>query len=275
MSPSPHDDESLAFDLPARQGRGTPTGYLLDALRQRPVGNRLLSGLVAVLFASGIGMFVYPFVTDVYTDTIVQDRLAAEFERTTLAVDTFDEWQSSVQGQTGAAVTRIVIDDIDMQTLVVEGTSAAALRAGAGHYPSSPLPGQIGNVGIAGHRTTYGRPFNRLDELDAGSVIWLVTPVGDHRYEVVPEPASDECAPTATSDRPDAAACITNPRDWGVVQQPGEERASGFTEGADAGYLTLTTCHPKGSAAQRLVIRAKLVESLPAGTWQSMQADEA
>ena len=101
---------------------------------------------------------------------------------------------------------RIAIEDIELETLVVEGTSAAALRAGAGHYPSSPLPGEVGNVAIAGHRTTYGRPFNRLDELDAGADIWLSTPVGDYRYEVVADEASAECRsarrPTAPTPRP-------------------------------------------------------------------------
>ena len=51
---------------------------------------------------------------------------------------------------------------------MVEGTSPEALRAGAGHYPETPLPGQAGNVAIAGHRTTYGKPFNRLDEVAPG-----------------------------------------------------------------------------------------------------------
>ena len=268
-----HEDH-LGFDVEPASRRSTPSGFLLDALRQRPAGNRALSVLVALLFTAGIGMFVYPFVTDVYTGTVVQDRLADEFERTTFAVESVEDWKAQVSGQTGAAVTRIVIDDIDVETLVVEGTSAAALRAGAGHYPSSPLPGEVGNVAIAGHRTTYGRPFNRLDELDAGSEIWLVTPVGDHRYEIVADLPSDQCRSTASQERPDAAGCITGPRDWQVVQQPGDG-GQGFDADPDGGWLTLTTCHPKGSAAERLVVRARLVESLPAGSWQASRSSEA
>lgn len=216
-------------------GRATPSGFLLDALRRRRVGRVLVSGLTVLLFLAGAGLFTYPFFTDLYTDQVIQDRLEDEFA----ALPSNDTWQAP---EAGSPLTRIIIPGIDLSTVVVEGTSPAALRAGAGHYPNTPLPGEVGNVGIAGHRTTYGRPFNRVDELGPGDEIWLITPVGDHRY-VVSDPDPD------IGENP----WVTTPDDWEVVAT------------SDEALLTLTSCHPKGSAQQRIIVRAELAESLPAG----------
>ena len=133
--------------------------------------------------------------------------------------------------QDGDPLTRIEIPKLGVNTIVVQGTSPNALKAGAAHYPATPLPGEKGNVGIAGHRTTYGRPFNRIDALRPGDLIVLTTPAARHTYQVSRDP------------------WITTPYDWSVVDA---------TPDAE---LTLTTCHPKGSARERLIVRAKLVKS--------------
>jgi sortase A len=112
--------------------------------------------------------------------------------------------------------------------VVVEGTGASALRAGAGHYPNTPLPGEDGNVAIAGHRTTYGKPFANLDRLHVGEEIVLETPIGRHVYKITREPF-----------------VVSNTDFTVIAQTPGKT-------------LTLTTCHPKGSARQRLIIRAEI-----------------
>jgi sortase A len=230
----PDGRDGFAYDPAIATRRSTPSGFVLDTIRRRRLGRMLVSGLTVVLFVVGAGMFTYPFFTDLYTDRVVQDRLDGEFA----AMDVAD-WEAP---EVGSPLTRIVIPAIDVSTMVVEGTSPAALRAGAGHYPNTPLPGEVGNVGIAGHRTTYGRPFNRVDELSAGDDIWLLTPVGDHRYVVSdPDPEIGE------------NPWVTGPTDWGVVAE------------SDEALLTLTSCHPKGSAAQRIIVRAHLAESLPAG----------
>ena len=252
---SPRPD--LSFDVAPASRRSTPTGFLLDAVRRRDAGRQAMSVLTTLLFVAGASLFAWPMLTDVYTNQVVQQQLAEDFALIDNSVGTFDEYQAAVVGQDGVAVTKIAIPAIGIETLVVEGTTASALRAGAGHYVETPLPGQVGNVAIAGHRTTYGRPFNRLDQLEAGDTIWLVTPVGDHEYRVVDEPASPDCRPT------DGAACITDPTDWSVVTAP---------EDGDAAILTLTTCHPKGSAAERLIIRAELVESHDEGTFDAVTA---
>ena len=66
----------------------------------------------------------------------------------------------------GDAIARIDMPEIDKQSFVVEGTDTESLRKGPGHYPETPLPGERGTVGIAGHRTTYGAPFRDIDQLD-------------------------------------------------------------------------------------------------------------
>lgn len=112
---------------------------------------------------------------------------------------------------------------------IVEGVSRRTLRNGAGHMPSTPLPGQPGNSVISGHRTTYGAPFHELDQLQPGDIIEVETAIGVHVYEV-----------TGTE--------IVKPRDLWVTEDRG-----GST-------LTLTTCHPKFSSRERLVVFANLVD---------------
>lgn len=250
---SPSGHTGLAYD-PEPSARTTSSlGYLLDAVRRRPLGRRMLSALTGLLFVGGMGLFAYPFFTDVYTEQVLQTRLEDQFQ--TIQVETVEEWQAQLDATSGAALTRIAIPSIDVETLVVEGTSAAALRAGAGHYPNTPLPGQEGNVAIAGHRTTYGRPFNRVDELQVGQSVWLSTPIGDFEYVIADPPTDGDCRRTSS----DRAACITHPKDWSVINQTPEA------------VLTLTSCHPKGSAAERIIVRAELVEQHPAGTYLQMR----
>lgn len=242
----------FGFEMPepVRQRRTSASGFLLDAFRRRRSGRALLSALTGILFLSGAGMFAYPFFTDLYTEQVVQNRLEDEFDR--IQVQTFEEWEAEIVGATGKPLTKIVMPDIGVETLVVEGTSPAALRAGAGHYPNTPLPGQVGNVAIAGHRTTFGRPFNRVDELEQGAVVWLVTPVGDFEYRVSAPPDG-----WVDGNGNPANPYITDPKDWSVIAPTANAT------------LTLTTCHPKGSAKERLIVRAELVESHPPGYYDT------
>lgn len=141
----------------------------------------------------------------------------------------------------GEAVAVLRIPRLDLERAVVEGVGVADLRTGPGHYPLTPLPGQRGNAAIAGHRTTYGAPFHRLDELAPGDLIEVTTLFGTYRYRVTD-------AGDGTGHR------IVSPREVSVLDpipdpdRPGEALAT----------LTLTTCHPKYSARQRLVVQATL-----------------
>lgn len=261
-SPAPPEHEDgFAYDTEATPGTGSASGFLLDAMRRRPVGRKALSSLTALLFVGGLALFAYPFFTDLYTENLIQNRLEGQFQAIT--VDDADQWATEVSGEQGAALTRIALPSIDVETLVVEGTSAAALRAGAGHYPNTPLPGQEGNVAIAGHRTTYGKPFNRIDELKVGQTIWLSTPIGDFRYRITNPPTDGPCERSAEQAEAGFAACITGPKDWSVINQTSRS------------VLTLTSCHPKGSAAERIIVRAELDREFDQGTYeQRRDADQ-
>lgn len=211
--------------------------FIWGAWKVRPRGRRAIWALALVLALSGSGMLFYPFLTNVYS-SIRQSNLARDFESPQFRSD-FNTGQIAP----GQVLTRIRISSIGVDALIVEGTEPAALRAGAGHYRPTALPCRRGNVGIAGHRTTYGKPFNRLDELKMGDVIELITPSESCKYSVVDGPAG--------TPRPKrgAPSWVTHPKD-GAVLNP-----------IDGNFLTLTTCHPKGSAAKRLILRAQLMTS--------------
>ena len=220
-----------SFVTPAVPGRGRGVGALLgDALR-RPGGRRVLSLLSVVLFVAGVGMFAYPVGTDLYS-TYRQDRLS-----NALGSAELQQRYATRTIAVGDALTRLEIPKkgIEVDVIVVEGTTPAALRAGAGHYPGTPLPGEEGNVSIAGHRTTFGRPFNHLDEMGPGDEVILSTPFKRYHYVAVAAFGGH------------ANPWIVSPKDFSVVQNvPGKS------------FLTLTSCHPKGSARERIILRLEL-----------------
>ena len=191
---------------------------------------RTLTGLAICLALGGTGLLAYPFATDLWAARI-QSGLVTEF-----ASANPQAW-STREIKSGDPVTRLEIPKLDVDTMVVEGTSLAALRAGAGHYPETPLPGEAGNVAIAGHRTTYGKPFNRVDELVKGDKIVLTTPVGKYTYEVMGRPF------------------VVEPTDYDAV-------VNDYPQGGS--FVTLSSCHPEGSAAYRIIVRAELVDSVNA-----------
>lgn len=139
----------------------------------------------------------------------------------------------------GQAIAQMEIPKIGLDHIVVSGTGKGDLQKGPGHYTSTPLPGQFGNSAIAGHRTTYGAPFNRLDELAVGDKIILTTVQGTFTYKVNKAPFTVK--PTDVS--------VINP-----TTDPADPTGKTLLA-----TLTLTTCHPKYSAAQRLIIKAELV----------------
>jgi sortase A len=134
----------------------------------------------------------------------------------------------------GSAMGSISIPKIGLKTVFVENTNHDALKKGPGHYKGTVLPGMVGTVGLAGHRTTYGAPFKRVNELQAGSRIIMSMPYGTFTYKVIGWHIT-----TAS----DASSLISH---------PGQHR------------LVLTACHPLYSAAKRIVVSARLVSSTPA-----------
>ena len=128
----------------------------------------------------------------------------------------------------GEEMAFLRIPEIEVDEVLFEGVDVETLRKGPGHMTGTPLPGQPGNAVISGHRTTYGRPFFDLDLLSPGDRIEVETAIGIHAYSV-------------------REILVVQPTDvWVAADRPG-------------GWLTLTTCTPKFSARQRLVVWAEMV----------------
>jgi sortase A len=136
--------------------------------------------------------------------------------------------RSRQRARTGHAIGIIRIAKIGRRDAVVQGTDTDSLRKGPGHYPGTSFPGQGGTVAIAGHRTTYGAPFNAIDKLKPGDDIELEMPYGKFTYAV-------------------QRTKIVDPSDLSVVDRvPGAEQ------------LVLSACHPLYSASQRIIVFARL-----------------
>ena len=169
-----------------------------------------------------------------------QSSLKSEFRAAVEAVTTSEPGADPApppEPVPGEAVAIIEIPKIGVDWAVVEGVGVPDLKKGPGHYPLTPMPGQLGNAAIAAHRTTYGAPFNRLDELEPGDEITVTTRQGEFAYVVETEQ-------------------VVRPSQTEVLHPPADPEAA---------LLTLTTCHPKFSARERLVVTARLApEAEPA-----------
>jgi sortase A len=137
--------------------------------------------------------------------------------------------------QRGDALGRLRIPALGRELVMTEGADPSSLRRGPGHYKDTDLPGEGGTFAVAGHRTTYGAPFRDVDDLHPGDAVVVEMPYGrfDYRVEQV-----KVLGPDAT---------------W-VKRRAGGER------------LVLTACHPLYSAAQRIVVFARLAGARPTAT---------
>lgn len=190
-----------------------------------------------------------------------QDRLKTELDRRWEAGD--DPVIAAQQAKPGSKVRSIPLGDgfaliyvpdfgTDYVFTVVEGTGTAELDEGPGHYVDSVLPGQVGNFALAGHRVGKGSPFLNLDKLKAGSAIVIRTKTYWYTYRVLGDARSKN--PRALGPLGIPGLQVVSPSEVGVIA-PVPNRA-GIK--ATQRLLTLTTCHPKFSARQRLVIHAQL-----------------
>jgi sortase A len=197
-----------------------------------------LSALGAIL--TGAGVLILLFVayqlwgTGLYTSR-QQDSLRSQFKQKAKVSESAPSTTSTTLNPanlppappSGGAVANIRIPKIGVDKYVVQGVGLTDLRKGPGHYPQTPLPGEKGNAAIAGHRTTYGAPFNRLDELAPGDDVLVTTLKGSFTYKVA----------TTHVVKPDQVEVL---------------------DPTPTPTLTLTTCNPKYSASQRLVVVANL-----------------
>lgn len=121
---------------------------------------------------------------------------------------------------------------------VVQGTALAELGIGVGHEPGSAMPGQVGNFAVAGHRTTHGRPFNMIADLQAGDKITVTTDTATYVYVVTGHQ-------------------IVSPADVSVFAPVSNHPGAKPT----VAVMTLSSCHPEYSATHRYIVHAKLVSS--------------
>ena len=130
----------------------------------------------------------------------------------------------------GNAVAILKIPRIHLDMVVVEGTDTESLKRGPGHYADTAYPWQDhGRVAIAGHRTTYLHPFYDLNEMKEGDPIIVETEYGTFRYVVT-------------------SVFVTTPDDSSVLDQ------------TRSPTLVLTTCNPRYSAAERLIVVASRLD---------------
>jgi sortase A len=134
--------------------------------------------------------------------------------------------------QRGDAVGRLKLPALHRSYVVVEGTDLTSLRKGPGHYRNTPLPGEGGTVGVAGHRTTYGAPFRTVDQLKHGDQLQMDMPYGRFFYRV------------------DKVQIVKPNATWIIDKRRHE-------------MLVLSACHPLYSAAKRIVVFSTLVRSEP------------
>jgi sortase A len=220
---------------------------------------RALRGLSSVLIATGVLLVLDAVLTVVWQEPVTaiygkvsQNQLGGDLnkldrtplsatERGVLKALHSDPQRISFLARSmrrrihdGQAIGRLHIPHIHANYVMVEGTDAASLRKGPGHYPETPLPGMPGTVGVAGHRTTYLAPFNKLDKLRKGDVVRLEMPYATLSYRV-------------------EDTRIVKPSAVWVTRPVGYNR------------LVMTACHPKYSAAERIVVFARQVSAVERG----------
>ena len=220
----------------------------------------LLRGLSTVFITAGLLLLLDAAVTLLWQEPVSafmaqqnQDRLAGDLDKIEKTAPTLVQKNAltalpsldlrlaflarSLRRETkdGAAVGRIKIRKIGANFVLVKGTSTDDLTKGPGVYNQTPLPGVPGTTAIAGHRTTYLAPFRHIDDLEKNDTIEVDMPYGKFTYAV-------------------EKRLIVNPNALWVIHRVGHDR------------LVLTACHPLYSAAQRIVVMARLAHVEPRGT---------
>jgi sortase (surface protein transpeptidase) len=222
--------------------------------RRDPFWRVLVRGAGELLVTAGVIVLLF-VVYEVYVTDLLNDRT-----QNNLAEQIHEQWDAE-----GAAPENLVAPAVgqplavlhiprlgeDYSRVVLEGTTEDELSEGPGHYVGTALPGQQGNVALAGHRVGKGSPFLDADKLRPGDPIVVETAQTWYVYRVLGDPATGDYT-TDPSGIPGQQ--IVLPSDVAVIA-PTPGAADPTATGA---YLTLTTCHPKYSAQQRMIVHAVL-----------------
>lgn len=251
-----HDEPEDVDDSVALAGRQRRAGEK----PQRDTGRMVVRGIGQTLLTLGVVVLLFivyeAWFTNFTTDR-KQDALNSELHK---------EWKDAPSPTVGDtqqtnitdipvgdafAILRIPTFGADFAKVIVQGTTDAALEKGPGHYTDTVGPGAVGNFSVAGHRVGKGSPFLNLDKLKPGDAIVFETKSSWFVYRVIGKAGSDDFSdPTY----PVSGQSIVKPEDVSVIAPVPTEPGKTPTQK----LLTLTTCNPKFSASQRLIVHAYL-----------------
>jgi sortase A len=231
-----------------------------------------LSGLGQTLITCGVIVLLFVvyevWVTNIFADAKqheVRTKLIQEFaappgksaEGDTVPLPLPDGVQANTPIGTGLAIIFIPRFGKDYSRAIVQGTDDASLTKGPGHYVGTQLPGQIGNFAVAGHRVGKGEPFLNLDKLKPGDPIVIETKTMWFVYKVKGDTATGDLSVNGSDGVPGRQ--IVNPSDGQVILPVPNHPGAKSTEA----LLTLTTCDPKFTATQRMILFSALTRSVP------------
>jgi sortase A len=226
-----------------------PTGRGEGDSAHRPVWRTVLSGLGQTLITAGVVILLfvgYELWWTGLTTRHYQHQLLGTLER---------QWAHGTTIKnpplgSALAILRIPRLGKSYKFAVVQGTSTADLIKGPGHYPGTAMPGQLGNFAVAGHRTTYLHPFYDINELAVGDPIVIETRTMWFTYRVQDIPGTSARYQETVSPSDVSVA-------YPVPDQPNPARIP------TQRVLTFTSCNPRYSAAQRIVVHALLESEQP------------
>lgn len=237
-----------------------------------------------LLLTLGVVFFLFAFYEAYWTN------IASGKEQAQASEQLNQQWgervnpRQKITPELGSAFARMYIPSFgsDFQFAIVEGTEDSDLEAGPGHYVNTPLPGVPGNFAVAGHRVGKGAPFNDLGNLKVCDAVVVETQTAWNVYRILPIDSSGD------QRRQEAAGClsdrqvdevttgayanvqgryITDPGDVSTIAAiPGTDLAQTADRTPDPtqeSLITLTTCHPQFSNAERMIVHGMLTEQIP------------
>lgn len=195
--------------------------------------------IIPIIFiVIGIIIILYPKANEYYNE-YKQKKILEDWENIIVDLDSTDEIVEdeevgelkNIDRVTGGMEGLLKIDKIDLKLPILTGASQENMKTSVASIDHTGFPGQVGNYAISGHRNlTYGRNFNRLDEVIEGDSLLVETDEEEYEYKVVEK-------------------LYVLPEDTWVLKGNDKDKE-----------ITLITCHPVGLATHRLIIKGRLIE---------------
>jgi sortase A len=270
-TPDP-DEGSVAPDGPDRRSGSHRAAGTATLTRSRPTstGDRVrwvLSGLGQTLITLGLVVLLFVvyevWITNIFADA-KQHQLKTDLVQEWAAPVTPDDGStvkslplpngdpSAIPAGSGVAILYIPRFGKDYAKAIVQGTNDSDLEKGPGHYDGTQLPGQVGNFAVAGHRVGKGEPFLNLDQLQPGDPLVVETKNSWFIYRVKGDTSTGNIETTGADGIPGRQ--IVDPSDGQVILPVPNHPGAKATES----LMTLTTCHPKFTATQRMIVFSAL-----------------